>query len=276
MNMPKMKTNDIMTYYEIHGEGHPLVFIHGGWVSHKMWKPQVEHFSINYKVITYDVRGHGNTGGSSKKKYSMEMFADDLKTLIDKLQIEKPVICGLSMGGMIAQSYAVKYSDNIKAVILSDTAVSTELTLSDKIIKYILAPKWIFLLIVRLLGVKRYANFAIWYAEKSRGKKWIGQDESIIEYEREEMIKFDVKEFNKIFAGLYDFKLQELSNINVPTLIINGEFESKLVFKHLKKMKELISNSSTVVIPNAGHVSNLENPEEFNKVVMKFLEEVGL
>jgi len=102
--MPKLKTNDIMTYYEIHGEGYPLVFIHGGWVDHKMWKPQVEHFLKNYKVITYDVRGYGNTRGFSKKKYSMEMFAYDLKKLLDELQIERPIICGLSMGGMIAQN----------------------------------------------------------------------------------------------------------------------------------------------------------------------------
>ncbi len=274
--MPKIKTNDIMTYYEIHGEGYPLVFIHGGWVDHKMWKPQVEHFSKNYKVITYDVRGHGNTGGSSKKKYSMEMFADDLKKLLDELQIERPIICGLSMGGMIAQPYAVKYLDNIKTLTLSNTAISTELTLSDKIIKYILAPKWMFLLIVRLLGVKRYTHFAFWYTKKSRGKEWVGLDERIIEYEKEEMMKFDVKEFNKIFAGLYDFKLQELSRIKVPVLIINSEFESKSIFEHSEKMKDLIDNSSMVVIPNAGHTSNMENPEEFNKALEKFLKGVEL
>lgn len=273
--MPKIKTNDIKTYYEIHGKGYPLVFIHGGWVSHKMWKPQIEYFSKEYQVIIYDVRGHGNTGSSLKKKYSMEMFADDLKILLDKLNIEKPIICGLSMGGMIAQPYAVKYPDNLKALILSDTAISTEFTLSDKIIKYLLAPKWMFLLVVRLLGVKRYADFAFWLARKSRGKKWVGQDEGIIKYEKEEMMKFKVKEFNKIFAGIYDFKLQELSKIKVPALLINGEFESKSVFKHSEKMNELISNSSMVVIPNAGHTSNLENPEEFNKAIEKFLEEIG-
>lgn len=133
-----------------------------------------------------------------------------------------------------------------------------------------------FLLIVRLLGVKRYAHFAFWYGKKSRGKEWVSLDESIIEYEKEEMMKFDVKEFNKIFAGLYDFKLQELSKIKVPVLIINGEFESKSVFKHSEKMKDLIDNSSMVVIPNVGHTSNMENPEEFNKAMEKFLKGVEL
>ncbi len=88
------------------------------------------------------------------------------------------------------------------------------------------------------------------------------------------MTKFSVEEFNKIFGAIYDFTLLDLSKIKIPTLIINGEFESKAVFKHTEKMKELIKNSSAVVIPKAGHVSNLENPGEFNKALEKFLKGV--
>ena len=57
--VPSVRTSDIMTYYEVHGEGKPLIFIHGAAASHDMWKPQVEHFSGRYRVIIYDVRGHG-------------------------------------------------------------------------------------------------------------------------------------------------------------------------------------------------------------------------
>jgi len=269
--MPEIKTNDIQTYYEINGNGFPVVFIHGGWVSHKMWKPQVDFLTNNFKVITYDVRGHGNTGGSSKKKYSMELFADDLSALISVLGITKPVICGISMGGMIAQSYAAKYLDNLKALILSDTAASSALTFGDRITKYLLAPEWLFLLLVKWLGVKRYADFAFWYAKKSRSEKWVGLDKSVLDYEKQEMIQFGTEEFNKIFSALYDFKLQELSNIKVRTLIINGEFESKAVFHHTDKLMSLIPYAKSVVIPNAGHTSNLENPQAFNAALEEFL-----
>ncbi len=274
MNMPKMKTNDITTYYEIHGEGYPLVFIHGGWVNHEMWEPQVEYFSKYYEVITYDVRGHGQTGGSTKKKYSVELWADDLKALLDALYIKKPIICGLSLGGFIAQAYAVKYPDNLRALILADTVVSSALTLSDKILKYVIAPKFLFLSIVRFLGTKRYADFAWWIAKMTRGKKWLDLKQEVRDYIRKEMTKFSVEEFNKIFGAIYDFTLLDLSKIKVPTLIIHGEFESKAIFKHTEKMKELIKNSSAVVIPKAGHVSNLENPGEFNKALEKFLKGV--
>jgi pimeloyl-ACP methyl ester carboxylesterase len=273
--MPQIKTEDIQTYFEINGSGYPIVFIHGGWVSHRMWKPQIEHFSKSFRVITYDVRGHGNTGGSSKNKYSMEMFADDLSVLLEVLEIKKPVICGLSMGGMVAQVYAVKYPDNLAALILCDTAISSELTLSDKIVKYILAPEFLFTFLVRLLGVKRYADFAFWYARKSRSEKWVGLDKNVPAYEKQEMIQFGTKEFNKIFSALYNYKMQDLSKIKVNTLIINGEFESKAVFHHTGKALSLIKNAKSVIIPNAGHTSNLENTDAFNAVVKEFINQVA-
>jgi pimeloyl-ACP methyl ester carboxylesterase len=272
--MPKIKTGDIQTYYQIIGKGSPIVFIHGGWVSHKMWAPQVKYFTNMYRVVVYDVRGHGNTGGSPETKYTMELFADDLSKLLEALKIKKPIICGLSMGGMIAQAYAVKYPDNLAALVLSDTATSTVLTYRDKITKYLLAPKWLLTLVVRLLGIKKYALFAFWYAKKSRSEKWLGLDKNVIEYEKQEMLQFGTKEFNKIFSALYDFKLQKLSKIKVKTLIINGEFESKAVFYHANKLKLLIPNTKSGIIPNAGHTSNLENPQAFNKNLDEFLKEV--
>lgn len=271
--MPERLTDNIRTYYEVHGEGKPLVFIHGGWVDHQMWNPQVEHFSQKYKVITYDVRGHGRTEGASSEKYSVELWADDLKALLEGISVKKPAICGISLGGMIAQVYAVKYPEDLKVLILADTAASTELTLSDKIQKYLLAPKWLFLSIVNLLGMRRYADFAFRLAGITRGEKWFGMSEEVRRYVREQMYGFDTNEFNKIFAATYDFTLQDLSRIKVPTLIINGEYESKSVFKHTEKMKELISEAQDIVIPNAGHTSNMENSEEFNRVVEEFLDD---
>lgn len=273
--MPKIKTGDIETYYEIYGKGRAILFIHGAWCDLGMWKSQIEDFSENHSVLIYDVRGHGKTGISELNKYTIELFADDLKKLIDNLDIDKPIICGLSMGGMIAQNYAVKYPDALSGLILSDTAISTQLTFFDKIVRYVLAPKWMFLGFVRLMGVDRYSEFAFWFAKKSRGENWIKNPE-FIEYEKERMKEFTVKEFNKIFSALYDFKLLELSKINVPTLLINGEYESKSVFKHTEKAKELISNSYDVIIKQAGHASNVENPEEFNNVVKEFLSKNNL
>ena len=268
--MPKIKTNDIITYYEIHGQGNPFIFIHGGLVTSTMWQSQVDYFFKFYKVITYDIRGHGKTGISPLRKYSIELFADDLKKLIEKLNIEKPNICGLSLGGMIAQVYAVKYPQGLRTLILSDTAISTSLTCWDKLMVYILFPKWIMIPTLRMMGVRNFIKYSFWIAKITRGKKWVGKTD-IENYEKNERLKMDKKEYLKVFGAIYDFKLQNLSKIILPTLVLNGENESKSVHYHAKVMKNLIPNCKSEIIPNAGHTSNLENPEEFNKALEKFL-----
>ena len=270
--MPFINTRDIATYYETYGCGLPIVFVHGGWVSQKMWQPQIDFFARDCRAITYDIRGHGKTGGSLRAKYTIELFADDLSALLIALEIKKPVICGISMGGMVAQVFAATYPDSLRALVLCDTAASSALDFSDRILKYVLAPKWFFLLLVRILGVKRYAGFAFWYARKTRGKHWVGTNKKVAEYEKKEMLTFDTVEFNKVFSAVYDFGLQQLSQIKVDTLVMNGEFESGAVFRHTRKILESVPNAVSAVIPDAGHTSNMENPAAFNATMQEFLE----
>lgn len=258
--MPTTLTNDINTYYEIHGHGKPLAFIHGAGASHKMWSPQVEHFSANYKVLTYDLRGHALSEGSDER-YSCELFADDLRALLGYLDMEKPLVCGLSLGGMIAQEYAVKYHGDLRALVLADTAASSALTWSDKLHKT-LFPKFAIQLLIRLLSRERYAAFAFSFFRDIKPE--------VKEYLIEEHLKFSKEELLKATDAIYDFGLLNLSRITVPTLIIVGEWERKAVFVHAEKMHELIDDSRIVIIDHAMHASNLENPQQFNSALEDF------
>ena len=264
-HMPLIQTDDIETYYEISGNGHPLVFVHGATGSHDNWHPQVKYFSNSYKVITYDVRGHGKSGRSDTK-YSCALFADDLHALMTVLEIEKPIVCGLSLGGMISQAYAVKYQSNLAGLVLADTAVATALTLSDKL------QKWMFpaSLIKWYIKRKTPEDYARW----SLG--FFDMKEDIREYLIQEQLRMDQNEFLKVMDAVLNFKLLDLSSIKVPTLVVLGENERKAVFPHADKMIELIDNSKKIIIPDAGHASNLENPDEFNRVLNEFLQENGL
>ncbi|MFX1516827.1 MAG: alpha/beta fold hydrolase [Promethearchaeota archaeon] len=85
------------------------------------------------------------------------------------------------------------------------------------------------------------------------------------------MLKLNKKEYLKIFGSLYDFKLQDLFKIEVSTLVLNGEHEVKSIFKHAEKIQSLIPNCDVDIIKNAGHTSNMENPEEFNQKITDFL-----
>lgn len=273
--VPTVQTNEINTYYERHGKGKPLVCIHGAWTDRRMWEPQRDALSTNYEVITYDIRGHGRTGSSAERRYTIELFASDLRALVEELELDRPIICGLSLGGMIAQTYAVRYRDDLSALILADTAVSTMLTLRDKLTR-LLFPGWAMRATVRLLGPPRYVDVAYWLAEATRGEDWFGCNEDVRSYVRETMSSYNTTEYNKIFRAIYDFRRVDLTSIQVPTLILNGEHESRSVFTHAAHMERTIPNARSAIIPNAGHTSNLEKPMRFNREITDFLSSKNL
>jgi pimeloyl-ACP methyl ester carboxylesterase len=268
--MPYITVNNHKLWYEEQGYGIPFIFVHGGFVDSSMWNPQIKYFSQSYRVITYDIRGHGKTGVTDRKKYSVTLYADDLKEFLDALNLEKPVICGLSLGGMIVQSFASRYPSRYSKLILADTAATITLTKWDYIMRYLVGPKWLMLLSLRVMGIKNMIKFQFWLAKKTRSKEWLGNKE-IIEYEKKKMLKIDKKEYLKIFGSLYDFSIQKLDQIDHPTLIINGEHEPKSIFKHAEKMKSLIPVCEILTISNAGHVTNLENTTAFNQAIADFL-----
>jgi 3-oxoadipate enol-lactonase len=98
----------------------PVILIHGMTFDHRSWNPQIELLKQNYRVIAYDIRGHGKTDVGDGQ-YTYKMFVNDLITLLDHLEIDKAVFCGLSMGGAIAIRAFEMYPERIKALILCDT-----------------------------------------------------------------------------------------------------------------------------------------------------------
>lgn len=269
--MPKIFANGHEHYYEIEGQGPPLVLVHGGFVDSRMWDPQAAYFSKSYTVIRYDLRGHGKTGGSAKSSYSIELFSEDLHALMAALQVDQAYLCGLSLGGMIAQAFAVVYPNRLRALILADTAVSVRLTLSDKFQRYILAPKWAMFSIIRWMSVARFVDFSFRLAQWTRSVEWFGQDSATAEYVRQAMLQIPTAEYIKIYDAIYEFDLLELSRITVPTLILNGEKESRAVFRHTEEMLRRIPDSKAEIIAGAGHTSNKENSAVFNLYVDHFL-----
>lgn len=260
------------THYEIKGEGKPIIFIHGAFISSKMWEPQVLLFSKDYRVITYDLRGHGLTGASSPDNYSIDLFVTDLKNLIDEvIPGQKPVICGLSLGGMIAQSFAVKHKNDLSCLILCDTLATITLSTANKIM-YRLFPKSLVVVFLKLLGVKTFIKFAYWMAGNLKGKKWL-KNKEIIKYTKQEMLNQKAVEWLKTLKSIYDLKKPELSEIKVPTLILLGEYEGKPFYNNAAFLLNEIKGSKIKIISDSGHLPNLENPGEFNNTILPFIKD---
>ncbi|MEM4968172.1 MAG: alpha/beta hydrolase, partial [Nitrososphaerota archaeon] len=104
-------------YYEVYGEGRPLVLIHGAWASHEWWRMQIPELSKYYKVVAMDVRGHGKSA-RLEKPTTVEKLAEDLDMLLDHLKVDEVVMIGWSMGGMISTQYYFMHPEKVKALIL--------------------------------------------------------------------------------------------------------------------------------------------------------------
>ncbi len=120
----KVKVNDINMYYEIHGDGFPLVMIHGFCGTLDVWpRPVIEELSKSFKTVIFDNRGAGRTD-KPDIKYSIKMFADDIVGLMDILKIEQAHVLGHSMGGSIALGLSINYPERVKKLVPCSTGYS--------------------------------------------------------------------------------------------------------------------------------------------------------
>ncbi|WP_436927268.1 alpha/beta fold hydrolase [Halosimplex amylolyticum] len=268
--MPTVRTNDIETYYERRGEGPPVVFVHAAILDRTQWDAQVDVLSDEYSVITYDVRGHGRTGGSAVGRYSIELFADDLAALIDALDLEKPVVCGFSTGGCIAQVYAARHPDRLAGLVLSDTFTPELLSplewLQRSVIPRATIPP------ARIFGYERVEKVMVWVQERIAGEEFSG-DYGNVEKLRETGPSMETDEFAKVIRALAFFHRSavDLTAISVPTLVMYGENEAGFVRTQAARLGAEIPDATVRVIPGGGHASNLDNPEFFTNAVRGLL-----
>ena len=246
----------------------PVIFIHGFPFSHKMWtftNGQTELLAGTNRVVAYDLRGHGESEVGTGH-YSIEFFVDDLIGLMDHLAIHKAILCGLSMGGYIALRAVERNPERVLGLVLCDT--KSEADGNEAKIKRAEAIKSI-----QVGGVKAYAADYVKnvFAPESLEKK---QDavkliQSIIERTA------PIALFGSLLALASRTDTSDtISSIQCPTLILVGEKDKLTPPSAAQAMKEKIKNSELQIIPNAAHMSNLENTEIFNKHLVEFTSKI--
>ncbi len=263
--------NSLMRYIDVGSQSAvPVIFIHGFPFSHKMWNfpgGQVEALTASNRIIAYDLRGHGESEVGTGH-YAIELFVDDLFLLMDHLNIPKAVLCGLSMGGYIALRAVERNPDRIIGLVLADT--KSEADGNEAKIKRANGMKF-----VQANGMKYYAQdyVKIVFAPQSfEGKaESVKMIQSIVERTAPTAI------FGTLLAlaGRTD-TTHNLPNINCPTLILVGEKDTVTPVAAAQILKDKIPGSEMFIIPGAGHVSNMENPSEFNKHLTAFMAKIKL
>ena len=268
--MPTVLTNGVETYYERRGSGPPLVFVHAAILDHSQWEPQLDALSDDYATYAYDVRGHGRIGGSTRSAYSIDLFAADLDALVTGLDLEGPVLCGLSTDGAIAQVYAASHPDGLTGLVLADTFTPElhgvgEWVQRSALLRATVSP-------VRLLGYERVEKALVWLQERISGPEVSG-DYRNIERLQAGGPKMTTDEFAKVIRAVAAFHRTplDLSSITVPTLVLYGEHEPPFIRRHAPKLGAEIPNSVVREVPGAGHASNLDNPDFFTRSIREFL-----
>jgi pimeloyl-ACP methyl ester carboxylesterase len=253
----------VKTYGEVTNQS--IIFIHGFPFDHTLWNDVINELQDSYYCISYDVRGFGgselNTG-----QYTMESYTEDLEIIIFELKLDKPVLCGFSMGGYIALRINEKQKRNYKALILANTATNSdndEAKLKRANAISSIDTEGLEPFLDKFLSVAFNENFS---------KK---------EPQKIEEIKNKIMNINPL--GIKGALLamisrtdttNSLKTINIPVLLITGENDKVIPQDTMTQMANKITNSTLVSLNNSGHMSMVEKPDEFNHAIRKFLETI--
>jgi len=253
--MPTERLNGIDLYYEDHGSGFPVLMSHGYASTSAMWRGQIEPISRKYRLITWDMRGHGETESPEEQsKYSEAHTVEDMAQLLRHLGVEQAVIGGLSLGGYMSLGFNLAHPEMVKALILCDTGPGYRNPTARE--------GW------NETAFRRAERF------EERGLDALGASPEIEAARRRHRSAAGLARSARGMLAQFDARvIESLDQITVPTLISVGENDTPFL-AGTDYMANKIPNARKVVIPDAGHAANIDQPETFNRAVLEFLDEV--
>jgi 3-oxoadipate enol-lactonase len=244
---------------KVSGTGFPLILVHGFTTTSEFWREQVEEFSASYQVIRLNLPGHGISPSPKTRNYTIDAFVEDLEKIFHHFSLPRAVLVGLSMGGVIAQQFAIKNPQLLKALVLIDTTphgLGQDVRAENV------------LLAIDDLGIATASQNV---AARSFGS---GAPPDLVEWAKLEVIQTPDFVARAAIASLNKSDTRELLwRITVPTLVIVGEKDIITSPAESRALSDGIPNSTLTVIENAGHFPMLEQPIEFNRALRVFLEE---
>jgi pimeloyl-ACP methyl ester carboxylesterase len=268
--MPYARTDDgVKIYYEEHGQGFPLVLAYGIGGNAGMWEPNVAALSARHRLILWEPRGHARSESPEDlARYSFRRWALDLRDVLNHLGLRKAIVGGLSLGGGIATRFALLYPARVKALVIVDSSSAAGRPLAVE--NLVMRARSIEITLKQ--GMDAMAEFAIASNPNVAGR-----------------VKLDPAARDEIF-GMYrmltpvgyanalraliamDDITDQLPKIRVPTLLVCGDEDPSL--PPMRLIGKKIKGSKLVVLSPAGHFSNRDQPEAFNRAVLDFLARV--
>jgi len=260
----KISANGIDINYSIEGEGPWLAMSHSLACNLHMWDEEAKRLSKRYKVLRYDTRGHGESGAPAGA-YTLELLADDLHGLLQALGVKSTHFVGLSMGGMIGQTYALKYPGMFRSLALCDTTSRYPAEA---------APVWAERIkTVESQGMEPMVAPTLerWFTPPYRAAH-----PEVVEKVAAMIRGTPVPGFVGCCHAIPKINLTaRLKEIRCPALVIVGKDDPGTPVAMAEDIHQALPGSKLVIIPSAAHLSNLEQPDAFNQALAGFLDKTG-
>lgn len=259
--MPYSSKNGYRIYYEVSGEGPPLVLIHANPFDHRLWTYQIARFSAFYRTIAIDLRGYGRSD-KPENAFTLEDLSNDVLGVCADEGIERAIFAGVSVGSGIAMFIGLHRPEIVNALILVGGS-SRGPTQLQKIVDGFATTD----LATYMLQLMR-GYVAPGFADAGLGKWWL--DRFV-----ENAHALSAASIARVFIarGTHDMSAQ-VSRIRAPTLVINGEYDVSLDAG--RETSKLIPQAKHAIIPNTGHACCIEDPQTFDAEMIAFLSENSL
>jgi len=254
----KSKFDSKNTFYQLNfKEGLPIIFIHGVGLDHTMWAPQINAFDNS--VITYDILGHGKTS-LKKENITFDDFSDQLKNLVDELDIKKFHLVGFSIGSLIARNFACRFNERLKTLTLLcsvfQRSESQQQIVNDR---FELSKK------SRTLS-KQALNR--WFTDD-----YLKNNPQIYKKITNILEQNDMQNFLKVYELFVNHKdNEEFYKILTETLVITGEGDIGSTPEMSKKLSKVIKNSILKIVPRGKHLCSIECPDDVNNEIKKHID----
>ncbi|HEX5647708.1 MAG TPA: alpha/beta fold hydrolase [Nitrospira sp.] len=262
----KAPVNGITLAYDDRGAGLPLVFLHAFPLNRTMWTAQEQALSSRFRVVTVDLRGHGESD-APLWRYTLDQAADDVRGLLDHLSIQQAVFVGLSMGGYILFACYRKYAERVKGLVLADTRAQAD-TDEGKRARFEMAQ------IAYKQGAGAIADIMI---PKLLSPSTIRTKPTLVQRVRAMIEGNPVSGIAGDLMAMAERadSIPFLSQIACSTQIIVGEWDQATPPSDAQLMADRIPGARLSIIPDAAHLANLEQPDQFSEIVRSFAEDVA-
>ena len=262
----KTKANNISINYEVAGEGKWLTLIHGAGDNLEAWWNQVPTLAESYRVLSYDVRGHGQTE-TPPVEYTIGLLVQDFYELLKVLKVTETYVLGYSMGGRIALGLALEHAEMVKALILANSGVAP-IQRSEEEMKQMMEMRQRQTEIIEKQGLGPVMDEM---TTRALSPGFAEKNPEVFSRYKEIRLKNDPDAYLTLMKAMpWAATPPDVSSLKLPTLIIAGEHDLFSGPEAAEASQRLIAGSRLTVMPT-GHAAAIEQPDEFNKTVLDFL-----